>query len=248
MNDPMITDRIPAADHRLPDDGVGCGCGTHAVQRTAHGPTDADGRSGHGALARAGLGVDHARIERAVREILLAIGEDPARDGLRDTPRRVAKAYAEVFGGLRQCASEHLGRVFEQRSDELITVTGIGFHSMCEHHLLPFFGKAHVAYLPKGGRVVGLSKLARTVEVFAKRPQLQERLTEQVADALMEHLDPAGCIVMVEAEHLCMKMRGVRTADSVMTTFVRRGTFREDEARGDRAMALVRDLAAKVRV
>jgi GTP cyclohydrolase I len=248
MNDPMITDRIPAADHRLPGDGVGCGCGTHAVQRTDLGTSAGDGHSGHGALARAGLGVDHARIERAVREILFAIGEDPARDGLRDTPRRVAKAYAEVFGGLRQCASEHLGRVFEQKSDELITVTGIGFHSMCEHHLLPFFGKAHVAYLPQGGRVVGLSKLARTVEVFAKRPQLQERLTEQVADAMMDHLDPAGCIVMVEAEHLCMKMRGVKTADSVMTTFVRRGVFRSDEARGDRAMALVRDLAAKVRV
>ena len=248
MHDPMIPDRIPAADHRLPEDGVGCGCGTHAVQRSSHGAGHGDAHGGHVALARAAGGVDHARIERAVREILLAIGEDPARDGLRDTPRRVAKAYSEVFGGLRQCASEHLGRVFEQKSDELITVTGIGFHSMCEHHLLPFFGKAHVAYLPKGGRVVGLSKLARTVEVFAKRPQLQERLTEQVADALMEHLGPAGCVVMVEAEHLCMKMRGVKTADSVMTTFVRRGTFRSDEARGDRARALVRDLAAKVRV
>lgn len=203
----------------------------------------------HPASAGASPGAfDLPRIERAVREILLAIGEDPARDGIRDTPRRVAKAYAEIFGGLRQTAHEHLGRVFEQRSDELITVTGIGFHSMCEHHLLPFFGKAHVAYLPQGGRVVGLSKLARTVEVFAKRPQLQERLTEQVADALMEHLDPAGCIVMVEAEHLCMKMRGVKTSDSVMTTFVRRGVFRSDEARGDRAMALVRELASKCRV
>ena len=158
-----------------------------------------------------------------MERIIEGIGDDPDREGVVDTPRRVAKAYAEVFGGLRQCASEHLGRVFEQKSDELITVTGIGFHSMCEHHLLPFFGKAHVAYLPQGGRVVGLSKLARTVEVFAKRPQLQERLTEQVAEALMEHLDPAGCVVMVEAEHLCMKMRGVKTADSVMTTFVRRG-------------------------
>ena len=192
-------------------------------------------------------GFDLPRIERAVREILCAIGEDPARDGIRDTPRRVAKAYAEVFAGLHQTAEDHLGRVFEQKCDELITVTGIGFHSMCEHHLLPFFGKAHVAYLPQAGRVVGLSKLARTVEVFAKRPQLQERLTEQVADALMDHLDPAGCVVMVEAEHLCMKMRGVKTADSMMTTFVRRGVFRTDEARGDRAMALVRDLAAKTR-
>ncbi len=192
-------------------------------------------------------GFDLPRIERAVREILCAIGEDPSRDGIRDTPRRVAKAYAEVFAGLHQTAEDHLGRVFEQKCDELNTVTGIGFHSMCEHHLLPFFGKAHVAYLPQAGRVVGLSKLARTVEVFAKRPQLQERLTEQVADALMEHLDPAGCVVMVEAEHLCMKMRGVKTADSMMTTFVRRGVFRADEARGDRAMALVRDLAAKTR-
>lgn len=192
-------------------------------------------------------GFDLPRIERAVREILLAIGEDPSRDGIRDTPRRVAKAYAEIFGGLHQDASAHLGRVFEQKSDELITVTGIGFHSMCEHHLLPFSGRAHVAYLPQDGRVVGLSKLARTVEVFARRPQLQERLSEQVADALMEHLRPAGCVVMVEAEHLCMKMRGVKTADSVMTTFVRRGVFRSDEARGDRAMALVRDLAAKAR-
>ena len=189
--------------------------------------------------------IDQPRIERAVREILFAIGEDPSRDGIRDTPRRVAKAYAEVFGGLHQDASQHLARVFEQRGDELITVTGIGFFSMCEHHLLPFFGKAHVAYLPQGGRVVGLSKLARTVEVFARRPQLQERLTEQVADALMEHLDPAGCIVMVEAEHLCMKMRGVRTAESMMTTFVRRGVYRDDAARGDRAIELVRDLARR---
>ena len=196
-----------------------------------------------GSAARAAI--DQPRIERAVREILFAIGEDPSRDGIRDTPRRVAKAYAEVFGGLHQDASQHLARVFEQRGDELITVTGIGFFSMCEHHLLPFFGKAHVAYLPQGGRVVGLSKLARTVEVFARRPQLQERLTEQVADALMEHLDPAGCIVMVEAEHLCMKMRGVRTAESMMTTFVRRGVYRDDAARGDRAMELVRDLARR---
>ena len=237
MHDATMTERFdrravpapaPCCDHH------GGGHGTHA------GPSRPS--------AAPAQRFDLPRIERAVREILFAVGEDPDRDGIRDTPRRVAKAYAEVFAGLHQTPAEHLGRVFEQKSDELITVTGIGFHSMCEHHLLPFFGKAHVAYLPKGGRVVGLSKLARTVEVFAKRPQLQERLTEQVADALMEHLDPAGCIVMVEAEHLCMKMRGVRTADSVMTTFVRRGTFREDEARGDRAMALVRDLAAKVRV
>ena len=187
--------------------------------------------------------VDRVRIERAVREILLAVGEDPDRDGLRDTPRRVAKAYSEVFGGLREDPSIHLGRVFEQSAEELVTLTRIPFHSMCEHHLLPFFGKAHVAYLPQGGRVVGLSKLARTVETFARRPQLQERLTEQVADALMEHLDPAGCVVMVEAEHLCMRMRGVKCSESTMTTFVRRGVFRTDAARGDRAVELVRSLA-----
>ena len=254
MNDPLIDDRsarhhsspaIPARAGSLRRGGWVGGdcCGEHVDPATASPGGAAPAAS---PSARAG-GFDLPRIERAVREILLAIGEDPARDGIRDTPRRVAKAYAEVFAGLHQSPAEHLGRVFEQKSDELITVTGIGFHSMCEHHLLPFSGKAHVAYLPQDGRVVGLSKLARTVEVFAKRPQLQERLTEQVADALMEHLRPAGCVVMVEAEHLCMKMRGVRTSDSMMTTFVRRGVFRSDEARGDRAMALVRDLAAKVR-
>jgi len=233
MNDPMLTDRFvaPARPSRAADR---CCDGAHAAP------------DHHAAAAGAPrAAIDQPRIERAVREILHAIGEDPSRDGIRDTPRRVAKAYAEVFGGLHQDASQHLARVFEQRGDELITVSGIGFFSMCEHHLLPFFGKAHVAYLPQGGRVVGLSKLARTVEVFARRPQLQERLTEQVADALMEHLDPAGCIVMVEAEHLCMKMRGVRTAESMMTTFVRRGVYRDDAARGDRAIELVRDLARR---
>ena len=265
MNDPLLDDRS-ARLHSAP----AVPAGKAALRRGSWAAGDCACGEGHGSHGGSGAsspasasvlpaaiapnspsapaGFDLPRIERAVREILIAIGEDPARDGIRDTPRRVAKAYAEIFGGLRQSANEHLGRVFEQKSDELITVTGIGFHSMCEHHLLPFFGKAHVAYLPQGGRVVGLSKLARTVEVFAKRPQLQERLTEQVADALMEHLDPAGCVVMVEAEHLCMKMRGVKTSDSVMTTFVRRGVFRSDEARGDRAMALVRELASKCRV
>jgi GTP cyclohydrolase I len=231
MNDPMLTDRFVVPSRAAGTDRC---CGHH--------PTPA-AEPHAGGTPRAAI--DQPRIERAVREILHAIGEDPSRDGIRDTPRRVAKAYAEVFGGLHQDASQHLARVFEQRGDELITVTGIGFFSMCEHHLLPFFGKAHVAYLPQGGRVVGLSKLARTVEVFARRPQLQERLTEQVADALMEHLDPAGCIVMVEAEHLCMKMRGVRTDESMMTTFVRRGVYRDDAARGDRAIELVRDLARR---
>jgi len=201
----------------------------------------------HGAHDRAAadVAVDQPRIARAVREILFAIGEDPDRDGLLDTPKRVAKAYAEMFRGLSENASTHLARVFEQRSDELITVTNINFFSVCEHHLLPFHGQAHVAYIPNHGRVVGLSKLARTVEVFARRPQLQERLTDQIADALVAHLDAAGVVVMVEGEHMCMKMRGVRSHDARMTTFARRGVYAADEWRGMQAVQLVRDLARK---
>lgn len=193
----------------------------------------------------AAAAVDQPRIARAVREILFAIGEDPDRDGLLDTPKRVAKAYAEMFRGLSENASTHLARVFEQRSDELITVTNINFFSVCEHHLLPFHGQAHVAYIPNHGRVVGLSKLARTVEVFARRPQLQERFTDQIADALVEHLDATGVVVMVEGEHMCMKSRGVRSHDARMTTFARRGVYAADESRGMQAVQLVRDLARK---
>ena len=189
--------------------------------------------------------VDQARIARAVREILVAVGEDPDRDGLLETPKRVAKAYAEMFKGLSQDAGTHLARTFEQASGELITVTNINFFSVCEHHLLPFHGQAHVAYVPNHGRVVGLSKLARTVEVFAARPQLQERLTDQIADALVEHLDAAGVVVMVEGEHMCMKMRGVKSHDARMTTFSRRGMYRDDEARGMQALQLVREMARK---
>lgn len=211
---------------------------------------DVEGMCGHGHREAAvrpnsGAPVDQPRIARAVREILFAIGEDPDRDGLLDTPKRVAKAYAEIFRGLSENASTHLARVFEQRSDELITVTNINFFSVCEHHLLPFHGQAHVAYIPNHGRVVGLSKLARTVEVFARRPQLQERLTDQIADSLVEHLDAAGVIVMVEGEHMCMKMRGVRSHDARMTTFARRGVYAADESRGMQAVQLVRDLARK---
>lgn len=208
-------------------------------------------RQGLGDPGLAALGsakpVDHQRIARAVREILLAVGEDPDRDGLLDTPKRVAKAYAEMFRGLSENAGDHLARTFEQRSGELITVTNINFFSVCEHHLLPFHGQAHVAYLPGKGRVVGLSKLARTVEVFARRPQLQERLTDQIADALVEHLDAAGVVVMVEGEHMCMKMRGVRSHDARMTTFARRGVHASDENRGTAALQLVRDIAHSAR-
>ena len=165
-------------------------------------------------------------IERAVRDILLAIGDDPDRDGLADTPRRVAKAYAELFKGLRESPARHLGRVFEQEHNDVILVRDIEFHSLCEHHLLPFTGHAHVAYLPADGQVVGLSKIARTVDVFARRPQVQERLTNQIADAIDEYLQPRGVAVLIEAEHFCMKMRGVNKSDSVMMTSTLRGEFR----------------------
>ena len=217
-----------------------------APQSGLHLTHDDDSRFDEGALPKVPQ-VDHARIARAVREILFAVGEDPDRDGLLDTPKRVAKAYAEMFRGLTEDAGDHLARTFEQSSGELITVTNINFFSVCEHHLLPFHGQAHVAYLPKHGRVVGLSKLARTVEVFARRPQLQERLTDQIADALVEHLDAAGVVVMVEGEHMCMKMRGVKSHDARMTTCARRGVHRLDEARGATALQMVRDLAHRAR-
>lgn len=183
--------------------------------------------------------VDLNRIERAVREILLAIGEDPDRDGLIDTPRRVARAYKEIFRGLREDPGVHLSRVFQQEHNDVIIVRDIEFHSVCEHHLLPFFGKAHLAYLPGDGHVVGLSKLARTVDVFAHRPQVQERLTNQIADALVEHLDPRGVAVIVEAEHLCMKMRGVRKGASTMVTSTLRGQFRDDPSLGAEVLNLI---------
>jgi GTP cyclohydrolase I len=172
--------------------------------------------------------VDQPRIAAAVREILLALGEDPEREGLLDTPKRVAKAYSELFGGLRQDPSEVLARTFDQPSSDLVTLRDIEFFSFCEHHLLPFFGQASIAYLPANGRVVGLSKLARLVEVYARRPQMQERITAQVADAMMEHLDPVGVTVMVHSEHLCMKARGVAKHEPVMTTVAHRGAFATD--------------------
>jgi len=169
-----------------------------------------------------------------VREILLAVGEDPDREGLADTPRRVAKAYAEMLSGLRQSPADHLGRTFEQDSDEPVILRDIPFTSLCEHHLLPFVGTAHVAYLPGAGRVVGLSKLARTVELLARRPQMQERLTQQVADALMTHAGAAGAAVIVEGEHYCMKMRGINKSGAAMLTSAFRGCFADDaQRRGD---------------
>ena len=184
-------------------------------------------------------GVDHARIEAAVREILFAIGEDPDRDGLQETPARVARAYAEAFAGLRQDPEEILQTVFELGHEEMILVKDIELYSMCEHHLVPFHGVAHVAYIPgTDGRITGLSKLARLVDLYAKRPQVQERLTTQVADALVEQLGARGVIVVVEAEHLCMSMRGVRKPGSRTVTSAVRGIMRDAATRAE-AMALI---------
>ncbi len=183
---------------------------------------------------------DHARAERAVRELLLALGEDPAREGLRDTPARVARAFAELTAGLRDDPGRHLARVFAEGTDELVVVRDIGFHSLCEHHLLPFSGRAHVAYLPAEGRVVGLSKLARTVEVLARRPQVQERLTAQVADAIAHHLGAGAVGVQLESTHLCMTVRGVRQPEATMTTVAWRGAWRSDAAARAEVAALLR--------
>ena len=175
--------------------------------------------------------IDQKRIAAAVREILFAIGEDPDRDGLLDTPNRVARMYAEICAGLHQEPSEHLATMFEADHDEMVMVRDIPMYSLCEHHLIPFIGKAHVAYIPnRSGNVIGLSKVARLVDGYAKRPQVQERLTRQVADALEEHLQPRGVLVVMEAEHLCMSMRGVRKAGSSTVTSSVTGIFRANVA------------------
>lgn len=184
-------------------------------------------------------GVDIPRIERAVRELLLAIGEDPQRVGLLDTPARVARAYAHIFGGMGQSAADHLGRIFAERTEGVIVCRDIEFHSMCEHHLLPFSGRAHVAYVPEGDFVVGLSKLARTVDVFARRAQVQERMTAQIADAMVEHVRCAGVLVVIESEHLCMKMRGVGKQGSTMVTYAARGVLERDPAKRAEVMTMM---------
>ena len=183
--------------------------------------------------------VDIERIEAAVAEILEALGEDPQRDGLLRTPSRVAKMYAEVFAGLREDPEHHLEVQFEAGHDEMVMVKDIPFYSMCEHHLLPFVGQAHVAYVPgEHGKITGLSKLARLVEAYARRPQVQERLTSQVADKLMQALDPRGALVVIEAEHLCMSMRGVQKPGSLTLTSAVRGLFLSDATRAE-AMQLL---------
>ncbi len=181
--------------------------------------------------------IDQERIAAAVKEILIAIGEDPDRDGLLDTPARVARMYAEIAAGLHQDPADHLKTMFEADHDEMVMVRDIPMYSMCEHHLIPFIGQAHVAYIPnRDGDVVGLSKIARLVDGFAKRPQVQERLTSQVAKALEAHLQPRGVLVVMEAEHLCMSMRGVRKPGSSTVTSSVTGIFRENVATRAEAM------------
>jgi len=187
---------------------------------------------------RDSTGVDVAAIEQAVRQILRAVGEDPAREGLRATPQRVARMYQELFGGLFEDPARHLNTDFTERYDEMVILRDIPFYSMCEHHLLPFMGKAHVAYLPRG-RVIGVSKLARVVEAFARRPQVQERLTGQIADMIMEKLDAKGSAVIIEATHTCMTIRGVKKPGSVMVTSAMRGTFRTNLATRNEAITLL---------
>jgi len=184
--------------------------------------------------------IDLPKIERAVREILVAIGEDPDRDGLAETPARVARAYAEQFAGLSQDPDDVLGTVFDADHDELILVRDIEVYSTCEHHLVPFFGRAHVAYIPnEKGQITGLSKLARLVDVYARRPQVQERMTSQIADALMRVLEPRGALVVIEAEHLCMSMRGVRKPGAKTVTSAVRGIFRDSASTRAEAMSLL---------
>ncbi len=184
--------------------------------------------------------IDQARIEAAVREILIAIGEDPDRDGLLRTPARVARMYGEIFAGMEDDPAEVLQVMFEADHDEMILVKDIPFHSTCEHHLVPFFGSAHVAYIPNAdGRITGLSKLARLVDGFAKRPQVQERITSQVADCLVGALEPRGVLVVLEAEHLCMSMRGVAKPGAVTVTSAVRGLFRDDARTRAEAMAFI---------
>ncbi len=184
--------------------------------------------------------MDKKKIERAVRDILEAIGEDADRRDIRQTPARVAQMYTEIFSGIRRNPARDLEVVLEQKHDEIILLKGIPLYSMCEHHLLPFLGKAHVAYIPKNGRVTGLSKIARVVETLARRPQVQERLTTQIADIIMDKLKPQGCMVVIEAEHMCMSMRGVHKPGTMTVTSVVRGIFQKNEKTRAEALALMR--------
>ena len=186
--------------------------------------------------------IDLVRIEKAVREILFAIGEDPDREGLFETPQRVARMYGEIFSGLYQDPTKHSGKIFHEDYNEIVVLRDIAFSSTCEHHLMPFTGKAHIAYLPSGN-IIGLSKLARILDCFAKRPQVQERLTVQVADFLMEQLKPKGIAVVVEASHTCMTVRGAKKPGSVMVTSALRGAFIKDHRTRAEVMSLIKGTA-----
>ncbi len=188
--------------------------------------------------AESPVGMDLERICRAVREILIAVGEDPDREGLRETPDRVARMYAEVFRGLHQDPRVHLRKTFTQKYDEMVLIKDIHFESFCEHHLLPFTGKAHVAYIPNG-TVIGLSKIPRVIDVLTKRPQMQERLTEELADLLMKELDAKGVAVVMEATHSCMTIRGVHKPDSSFVTSAMRGSFKERLATRSEVLSLI---------
>jgi len=184
--------------------------------------------------------MDNKKIEEGVRLILEGIGENPDREGLEETPARVARMYEEVFSGLEENPSKHFEVTFDEHHEEMILVKDIPFYSTCEHHLVPFFGLAHVAYIPAAdGRICGLSKLARLVDAFAKRPQVQERLTSQIADTLIEHLEPQGVIVVLEAEHMCMSMRGVKKPGAKTTTSAVRGAFEHSQATRSEALSLI---------
>jgi GTP cyclohydrolase I len=198
-----------------------------------------DGESEEGGSLAGNLsGVDTRRIQRAVREILIAVGEDPDREGLRDTPARVARMYAELFSGLREDPHALLQRVFTQKYDEVVLVRDISFNSMCEHHLLPFMGRAHIGYIPSG-KVLGLSKLARVVECVSRRPQVQERMTEEIANLLELELEPKGVAVVVEATHTCMTIRGIRKPGSLCVTSAMKGLFRTNVSSRAEVMQLI---------
>jgi len=199
---------------------------------------DVDGSEGSEYRPNLAPGVDQLRIERAVREILSAVGEDPDREGLRETPGRVARMYAELFSGLHDEPRRHLRKFFTEKYDEIVLVRDISFNSTCEHHLLPFWGKTHIGYIPSG-RVIGLSKLARVVESLARRPQVQERMTEEIANLLVDELGAKGVAVVVEATHSCMTIRGVRKPGSVCVTSAMKGLFRTNQASRSEVMQLI---------
>ena len=194
--------------------------------------------AGLAAAGQTAAGVDQPRVERAVREILLAVGEDPDREGLLETPARVARMYAELFSGLHDDPRVHMQKAFTEKYDEIVLVRDISFNSICEHHLLPFMGKAHIGYMPEG-RVVGLSKLARVVEVVSRRPQVQERMTETIADLIIDELGARGAAVVVEASHTCMTISGVRKPGSLCVTSAMKGIFRSNLSSRSEVMALI---------